>query len=159
VRLVDLYHVLVKPQLQTALVLLLCAVGCVLLIASANVANLLLARATGRQQEIAVRTALGASRSRVLQQLLIESLVLSMAGGTVGLAGTWWGVALFGSLMPANLLPVSDLHPDAAVLFFGIVLIVATALLFGIAPAWHAASADLNDILKRAAQTSGAARP
>src|SRR3954467_213528 len=159
IRLVDFYHFFVNPQLQTALVVLLCAVGCVLLIAAANVANLLLARAASRQREIAVRTAIGASRGRLLRQLLIESLVLSSIGGAAGLLAALWGVDAINAVMPANLLPVPDVRIDATVLLFALVLTIATGLLFGIAPAWHAAKTDLNEVLKQVTRSSSAARP
>jgi putative ABC transport system permease protein len=159
IRLVDFYHFFVGPQLRTALVVLLCAVGCVLLIASANVANLLLSRAASRQKEIALRTAIGASRSRLLQQLLVESLVLSVIGGAVGLIAAMWGVDAINTLMPANLLPVPDVRVDRTVLLFALALTIATGLLFGIAPAWHASKTDLNEMLKQTTRSSGGARP
>jgi len=159
IRLVDFYHFFVNPQLQTGLIVLLCAVGCVLLIAAANVANLLLARAASRQKEIAVRTAIGASRGRLLRQLLVESLVLSSIGGAVGLLAALWGVDAIKAVMPANLLPVPDVGVDATVLWFALGLTVATGLLFGIAPAWHSANTDLNEVLKQATRASSGARP
>ena len=159
IQLVDFYHFFVNPQLQTALVVLLWAVGCVLLIAAANVANLLLARAASRQKEIAVRTAIGASRSRLLRQLLVESLVLSSLGGAVGLLAALWGIDAINAVMPVNLLPVPDVGIDATVLLFAIGLTIATGLLFGIAPAWHAAKTDLNEVLKQTTRASSGARP
>jgi len=158
IRLVEYFNVFVSPQLQTALVVLLAAVGCVLLIASANAANLLLARATARQKEIAVRTAIGASRSRLLQQLLIESLVLSTIGGVVGLIAAVWGVDAINALMPANLLP-TPVTVDINVMFFALALTALTGLLFGIAPAWHAAKTDLNEVLTQVSRTSSGTRP
>jgi putative ABC transport system permease protein len=159
IRLVTFYHWFVNEQLRTALMVLLCAVGCVLLIASANVANLLLARAASRQTEIAVRTALGAGRGRLLRQLLVESLVLSAIGGAAGLAAAVWAVHAINGVMPANLLPVPDVRVDTTVLLFALALTIVTGLLFGIAPAWHAAKTDLNDVLKQATRTSAGARP
>src|SRR4051812_38020651 len=157
IRLVDFYRFFVNPQLQTGLVVLLCAVGCVLLIAAANVANLLLARAASRQKEMAVRTAIGASQGRLLRQLLVESLVLSSIGGAAGLLAAMWGVDAINAVMPANLLPVSDVRVDATVLLFAVVLTIVTGLLFGIAPAWHAAKIDLNEVLKQATRASSGA--
>jgi putative ABC transport system permease protein len=159
VRLVTFFNFFVNPQLRTALLVLLSAVGCVLLIASANVANLLLARAASRQKEIAVRTALGASRGRVLTQLLVESLLLSAIGGGAGLLAAMWAVDAINAVIPPNLLPVPDIGIDSTVLLFALAVTVATGLMFGIAPAWHAAKADLNEALKQTARAVSSVRP
>src|SRR5262245_61759418 len=109
ITIITLPDAFVSSQLRTALLVLLGAVIFVLLIVSANVANLLLSRALERQKEMAVRAALGAGRTRLLRQLLIESLVLSGIGGAIGLAGAAWGVGMLESTLPPNLLPVPNL--------------------------------------------------
>ena len=134
--------------------MLLGAVGLVLLIACANVANLLLSRAASRQKEIAVRTALGASRGRMLAQLLTESSLLSVAGGAAGVLAALWSVNAINRSLPPNLLPVPEVAVDSAVLFFALAVTLATGLLFGLAPAWHAARADLNTVLKQGSRSS-----
>jgi putative ABC transport system permease protein len=159
IRLVTFYDFVVSTQLRTALVVLLCAVGCVLLIASVNVANLLLARAASREKEMAVRTALGAGRARLLRQLLVESLALSAVGGAAGILAAVWAVDAIHSVLPANLLPVPDVSIDATVLVFSLVLTGVTGLLFGIAPAWHAVKPDVNAALTQTARASAGARP
>jgi len=150
IRLLTFFETFVSPQLETALLILLAAVAFVLLIACANIANLLLARATARHKEIAIRTALGASRGRLLRQLLVESVTLSGIGGAVGIIGALWLVDAINAALPANLLPVSDVRIDGTVLVFAVGLTVATGFMFGIAPAASAASSGLNEILKTA---------
>ena len=159
IRLLTMTDAFVSPQLRTGLLVLLGAVGCVLLIACANIANLLLARASARQREIAIRTAMGASRPRLLRQLLVESLTLSLVGGVVGMVGAVWAVRGINAVLPPNLLPIPDVSVDAVVLLFAFGITVLTGALFGIAPAWHAAKADLNAMLKQAARSTGSSRP
>lgn len=143
------FDTFVSSDLKTGLEVLLWAVVFVLLIACANIANLLLARATTRQSEMAVRTAIGASRSRLLRQLLVESVLLSVFGGVAGIVAAVWAVRVINVSLPPNTLPVPAIQVDAAVLWFGIGLTVLTGLIFGFAPAWRAAKVDLSDSLKQ----------
>jgi predicted permease len=143
-----------RPQL----LLLLAAVAMVLLVACVNVANLLLARATGRQREIALRAVLGASRTRVMRQLLTESVLLSMLGAMLGLAGAWWAVAMIRS---ANALPiprVNTVQVDLTVLAFTVFVSMFVGVLFGLAPALQATGVDLGEELKSSAQSVVSAR-
>ncbi|PYJ09652.1 MAG: ABC transporter permease, partial [Verrucomicrobia bacterium] len=146
----------VKPVLYT----LLGAVGCVLLIACANLANLLLARATARHREISIRAALGAGRGRLVRQLLTESVVLAIFGGAAGVLLARWGLDALLALAPASLPRITEIHLDSSVLLFSLALSIATGLIFGIAPAWLAARADVNEALKQGTRgsTEGGAR-
>ena len=133
---------------RASLLILLGAVAFVLLIACANVANLLLARASVRQKEMAVRTALGASRSRIIRQLLTESLLLSTFGGGIGLLLSLWLTKLLIKVSPQNTPRFDEIRPDARVFVFTLALAVFTGLIFGLAPALQASRINLNERLK-----------
>ncbi len=149
------FGALVKPlreeligDVRTALYVLFAAVVCVLLIANANVANLLLARSTERSKEIALRAAVGASRGRIIRQLLVESLLLATLGGLAGLLIAQWGTEVLIRTVPDNIPRITTIRLDGVVLTFTLFVSVATGVVFGLVPAWQASNVDLNTALK-----------
>ncbi len=141
-------------NVRPALLILLGAVGLVLLIACANVANLLLARATSRRREIAVRTAIGAGPLRIVRQLLTESVLLAFAGGLAGLGLAWTSMPLLERLASQNIRNLGAIELDTEVLFFGTAVVLLSGILFGLAPALHTVTLDLRATLNEAARGS-----
>jgi predicted permease len=154
---IPLYTEIVGASRQMLMVLL-GAVGIVLLIACANAANLLLARASARQREIAVRLAMGAPRSRVVRQLLTESLLISFIGGALGLTLAFGGVKALVSLLPADFPRAQDIHVSAPVLGFTFVVSLVTGILFGLVPALQASRTDPKEGLQKGARGATASR-
>jgi predicted permease len=152
IRLVPLQKEIVG-DVRTELLVLLGAVGLVLLIACANIANLLLTRATSRSKELAVRTALGAGRARILRQLLSETAVLGLLGGAVGIALAYWGVKALSSLLPSSLPLVNPIRVDYFVLGFALLLSAIAGVAFGLVPALFAANADIQNTLREGARS------
>src|SRR5208282_3125789 len=145
-------------DLQVFLLVLLAAVGFVLLIACVNVANLMLARSSVRTREFAIRTAMGASRGRLLRQLLTESLLLAFTGGAIGLMLAGWGTKVAIAQLPVNLPRAAEIGLDTRVLLFTLLITLACGIFFGLGPALKSASPDLHDTLKEGGRGGSGSR-
>jgi putative ABC transport system permease protein len=158
-RTITLQEFVVGKQLQTSLLILLAVVGCVLLIACVNVANLLLSRAAAREREMAIRLALGAGRFRLVRQTLTESLFLNFIGGALGFLLSLWGVALLKSVAPADTPRLGQVHVDEGVLLFTLGASLVTGILCGLIPAFQSSRGELQQALKESSRSaSGGAR-
>jgi putative ABC transport system permease protein len=142
-------------DVRPALLVLLVSVGFVLLIACANIANLLLARGAARYREIGVRTALGAGQARIIRQLLTESVLLAVAGGVAGLFCAWWSFSFLTQLIPDSMTLNAGVRIDARVFGFALLLSLLTGIIFGLTPALQVAKVDLNEALKQSGGRTG----
>ena len=149
-------HEWLVGDVRPALLVLFGAVGLVLLIACANFASLLMARAAALRQELVIRAALGAGRARLIRKTLTESALLSLLGGATGLVLAQWGTQLLLALRPEKLARLSGIHVDSRVLLFVLAVSLLTGILFGMAPAWIAAGADVAEALKVSGRTATA---
>jgi putative ABC transport system permease protein len=142
-------------DVRQGLLLLLGAVGCVLLIACANVAGLLVARGVGRQREVGIRTALGAPRGRIVRQLLLESVLLSLAGGGLGLLLASWGIDAIVAIVPDSIPRLGEVRIDGRVALFAVAVSALTGILFGVAPALQTSKVNTIELLRDGGRTAG----
>jgi putative ABC transport system permease protein len=143
---------------RQALLILFAAVSLVLLIACANFANLLLARAAERGREVVIRAALGAGRGAIMRQLLTESILISLLGGAAGLLIAWWGTSFLIALKPANLPRLQEINVDLRVFFFTLGVSILTGFIFGLLPAWTASRPAVSNSLKEGGRSTTSGR-